>query len=139
MKLPQLTLRDLFWLVALVAMGFKTAEARGRPELEPDKFVAEAHEITLEQMLKIFSYHKARVFFYAGSDEDFDYVWLRHQRLGKVTLYRFKLPRGEARLSKRFHLGSEEAYNLTWAVFPDDWHFPLKPDEPPKEAAVKSP
>jgi len=138
MKLPKLSLRDLFWLVALVATLSSSAAAQ-RPELEAGKFVAEAHEITLEQLLKIFSYDKARAFFYAGSDEDFDYIWLHHQRLGTATIYRFKLARGQANLVKRFPLRSEKDRHLTWAVFPDDWRRPLKPDEPPKEAAVKSP
>jgi hypothetical protein len=138
MKLPQLSLRDLFWLVLVAALG-SPAHAE-RPELSAEEFVANAHEVSLEQLLRIFSYNKARVFLYAGSDEKFDYIWLHHQRRGEVTLYRFKIPRDQAMLAKRFPLRAEKGYNLTWAIFPPEWHMPgVEPDEPPKEAAVKKP
>jgi hypothetical protein len=139
MKLPQLSLQELFLLVALVATLSSPAAAQ-RPELEAEAFVAEAHEITLEQLYKMFSYHKSRVFLYAGSDKEFDYIWLHHERLGKVTVYRLKLPRGDADLEKRFPLRSARGEELTWAIFPTEWRRPrrqLKPEDPPKKAAVK--
>lgn len=136
MKLPQLTLRELFLLAALAAMG-SPANAQ-RPELSEEQLVANAHEISLEHCLKIFSYSTARVFCYAGSDEKFDYVYLQRLSLSdEVTLYRFKLPRGQAILKKRFPLRSEKPYNLTWATFPPEWRRPVKAEDPPQEAAVK--
>jgi hypothetical protein len=135
----KLTLRELFLLVVIAATLSNSAAAQ-RPELEAKAFVAEAHKITLEQLYKMLSYHKSRVFLYAGSDEEFDYLWLSHSRMAKVTIYRFKLPRGEAGIEDRFPLRTVRSEELTWAVFPKEWRRPrrpLEPEEPPKEAAVK--
>ena len=70
--------------------------------------------------------HQASLFrgaFYAGSDDNFDYVAIKH---GKFAIYAYKTPRGDKDVGRRMKVTTDEKrwVDLTGC-------FPVFSDDPP--------
>jgi hypothetical protein len=112
-KLPQLTLRDLFWVVALVAVP-ALADEPGAPDLPNDAQVVSMREFYKEFRNPKKGFGGVTTYRFLGRKDGFDYFdFVEDDEVKRV----FKIKSGQLSLGER----SEVPRRVAVIIFPKKW------------------